>query len=74
MGVKCKNCGHAIYPDAVNRSVCKLTEEQARAIYRDPRSYAKIAAGYQISPMTVRSIKKGFTWQQIHAEEQPKNV
>lgn len=43
----------------------KLTEEQAAAILRDPRTHAEIAADYGISTGPVQAIKAGKGWRHV---------
>lgn len=52
-----ENAGHAI-----------LTEEQARAVLVDPRSYAVIADEYGVHTQTVSSIKNGASWAHLGIE------
>jgi transposase InsO family protein len=42
-----------------------LTEEQARAIHEDRRTYKAIAIEFGISSMTVSNIKTGRTWKSL---------
>ena len=42
-----------------------LTEDQARAVLHDPRTYTQIAADYKIAPSTVGSIKQRVSWKHI---------
>jgi hypothetical protein len=42
-----------------------LTEEQARAIHSDRRTYKEIAIEYGVTTMTVSNIKTGRTWKSL---------
>lgn len=43
----------------------KLTDDQARAIRKDPRTLREIAAEYGVSLMTVSYIRRGITWRHL---------
>jgi HNH endonuclease len=43
----------------------KLTEEQAKAILRDPRPYAEISADYNVTPATIGNLKQRRSWKHI---------
>jgi hypothetical protein len=42
-----------------------ITEEQAQAILRDPRTYTQIAADYNVRPSTIGSIKQRVSWKAL---------
>jgi hypothetical protein len=42
-----------------------LNEEQARKVFQDPRSYAEIAADYNVAASTVGSIKNAYSWRSV---------
>ena len=42
-----------------------LTERQARRILKDPRTYAEIAAEYNVAPSTIGSLKQRVSWRHI---------
>lgn len=43
----------------------KLTEDQVRAIRRDPRSSRPVAADYGVNPSTIQFIRNGRTWKHV---------
>lgn len=51
--------------------LAKLTEDQAEAVFSDPRSYREIATDYGIPIARVHGIKSGGNWRHI-APDQPR--
>lgn len=45
-----------------------LTEAQALAILKDPRTYTQIAADYNVAPSTIGSIKQRVSWPHLKIE------
>lgn len=73
LGTQKDNVGDMYAKGRQNRPIgaatgrAKINEDDARAIYVDPRPYAEIAADYGISDKNVWCIKSGRTWR--HATE-----
>lgn len=42
-----------------------LTEEQAKAILKDPRTYTELAAAYNVKPSTIGSLKQRHSWRSL---------
>jgi hypothetical protein len=42
-----------------------LTEDQARAILSDPRTYTELAAAYNVKPSTIGSLKQRYSWRSL---------
>jgi hypothetical protein len=52
--------------------IAKLSDEQVRAILRDPRPYAQIAATFAVHPQTIMGIKSRTT--RFHVEIDPSEI
>lgn len=48
-----------------NNNRHKLTEEQVRKIFDDPRKPEVIGKDYNVSTETIYSIKNGYTWKHL---------
>ncbi len=46
-----------------------LTEDQAKAILSDPRTYTELAAAYNVKPSTIGSLKQRHSWRSLGAAE-----
>jgi hypothetical protein len=53
------------------RKTRKLTDAQARAIYRSAWSYTQLAAYYKVSQPTIADIKKHRSYRHIHQNTSP---
>jgi hypothetical protein len=53
---------HGTKPLGDETSGAKLTNEQALAIFRDPRGHRAIADDYDVSRSAVSAIKTGIRW------------
>ncbi len=60
--------GRARVARGENAGRAKLTEQQARAILRDPRSYGEIAAEYGLTISGVGNVKNGDSWQHLDVQ------
>jgi hypothetical protein len=61
-----KGRGRVAYGEKSGKA--KLTEEQAKAIRLDPRTWAAIGADYNLAASTVGSIKQRISWRHLDVE------
>lgn len=57
--------GRARAPAGENHRDAVITEEQAKAILSDPRTYAEIAVEYHVKPSTVGGLKQRVSWRNL---------
>lgn len=60
--------GRARTPGGESHRDAVLTEDQAKAILIDPRTYTEIAAAYGVKPSTVGSLKQRKSWRGLQSE------
>jgi hypothetical protein len=56
---------HGTAPIGEKNGNAKLTENEIRAIRKDPRSYCQIAKSYRVSHHAISQIKQHSTWKHI---------
>ena len=57
--------GRARVPVGEKHGKSILTEQQARRILKDPRTYAEIAFDYNVAPSTIGSLKQRASWKHL---------